>query len=155
MSSCCVGLPKWWLLRFAKAVKRLPRSCYFVMSLSSIRSLGHDLLIRREPPLYLFQNLNFDLNPVILSTLLAQGFRHTNADYMLFLFDYLTRNDVQLNSFLINKISSSLDNQKKKILDYVRLGLWKLLGHLSNEKLLSIFSDNIYFQFKIKEISII
>lgn len=51
---------------------------------------------------------------------MAQGFRHTNSDYLLFLFDYLRANKIQMNSFLALKIESSLENKKKKILEYER-----------------------------------
>lgn len=55
-----------------------------------------------------------------MSTLLAQGFRHTNSDFLLFLFEYLKSNKIKLNSFLVLKIESSLAQKKKKILEYER-----------------------------------
>lgn len=90
-----------------------------------------------------YQNLNFELNPIILSTLLAQGFRHTNSDYLLFLFDYLRVNKIQMNSFLVLKIESSLESKKKKILEYERRLSRKECESTDHYKLITQFFSRV------------
>ena len=71
--------------------------------------------------------MNFELNPIITSVLVSHGFYYLNAEYLIYLFTYIKKNNIKVNRHVLDKMEKNMMRVKRNIIEMVILFIFYYL----------------------------